>query len=256
MPGASLDGAVSAMARLVDGLCWDVLQHAPPQTRWGKIADVARAANDLVGMYQVSYELFTSETQRRLASSLIRAAQGVQDYGLSPEVAQLWRARVRGDELLHSISMLELSSFIGERLLRDTDAASMAVALEVRVPLLDHVLLEAVAGIEPGRRFTPMRKKQLLRDLALAHLDPALFDRPKSGFELPIDKWARRSLQPEMERLFLDDVLVNRVGLCARTVQLLWKSYLAGRPGLHWSRIWSLYVLLAWCRRHDMTLAA
>jgi len=132
----------------------------------------------------------------------------------------------------------------------------MAVALEVRVPLLDHVLCETVTGIDPARRFSPPRKKQLLRDAALARLDPALFDRPKAGFVLPIDDWARRSLQPEIERLLTDAELIGRVGLCAATVRTLWASYVAGKPGLHWSRVWSIYVLLAWCQSHEVALAA
>ena len=158
--------------------------------------------------------------------------------------------------MLHAISLLELSSFIGERLLRDTDAASMAVSLEVRVPLLDYVLCEKVAGIDPARRFSPLGKKRLLRDLALARLDPVLFDRPKSGFVLPIGEWARRRLQPEMERLLSDAPLISRVGLRPETVQTLWRSYVAGRPGLYWSRVWSIYALLSWCQTHDMALAA
>ena len=235
---------------------WNALGHAPPQTRWGKIADVACAAHDLLSMYQVSYELFTRETQERLASPAVRVAQSAQDHGLPSEVASDWRARIRDSEMLHSISTLELSSFIGERLLRDTDAASMAVALEVRVPLLDHVLCETVAGVDPATRYSPLRKKLLLRDVALNRLDPALFDRPKSGFVLPIDGWARRSLQPEMNRLLCDSDLVGRVGMDARTVKTLWNSYLAGKPGLHWSRAWSIYILLAWCKANDMALAA
>jgi asparagine synthase (glutamine-hydrolysing) len=116
----------------------------------------------------------------------------------------------------------------------------MAVALEVRVLLLDHVLCETITGIEPARRYSPPRKK--LRDAALARLDPTLFDRPKSGFVLPIAEWARRSLQPEIERLLTDAELIGRVGLCAGTVRTLWASYVAGKPGLHWSRVWSIYV--------------
>jgi asparagine synthase (glutamine-hydrolysing) len=255
IPGRALDGAIRGASLVAGGLFWKLLGRAPPQTRWGKIADVARAAGDLLGLYEISYALFTRETQARLASTAIRTAQATQEFGLSSEVAHLWRTRVQGSELLHAISLLELSSFIGERLLRDTDAASMAVALEVRVPLLDHVLCETVTGIDPARRFSPPRKKQLLRDVALARLDPALFDRPKSGFVLPIDEWARRSLQPEIERLLTDAALVSRVGLCAGTVRTLWRSYVAGKPGLHWSRVWSIYVLLAWCQSHDMALA-
>jgi asparagine synthase (glutamine-hydrolysing) len=256
MPSRLLDGPIGGTAAATGSLLWNALKQAPPQTRWGKIADVARAAHDLLGLYQVSYSLFTRDTQARLASNAIRSAQASQEYGLPAEVARLWRTRVQDSELLHAISLLELSSFIGERLLRDTDAASMAVALEVRVPLLDHVLCETVAGLDPARRFSPPGKKQLLRDAALARLDPGLFDRPKSGFVLPIDEWARRSLQPELERLLTDADLVSRVGLCAKTVRTLWASYLAKKPGLHWSRVWSIYVLLAWCKNHEMALAA
>jgi asparagine synthase (glutamine-hydrolysing) len=256
IPRWALQGAGGAASLITGQLFWKVLGQTPPQTRWGKIADVARAAPDLLGLYQVSYALFTKETQARLAAKAVRSAQDAQVFGLPAQVAGLWRTRVQSSELLHAISSLEMFSFIGERLLRDTDAASMAVALEVRVPLLDYVLCETVAGIDPVRRFSPPLRKQLLREVGLAGLPPALFDRPKSGFVLPIDEWAKRSLQPQIERVLTDTELVTRVGLCPKTVQTLWASYLEGKPGLHWSRVWSIYVLLEWCQSHDMALAA
>jgi asparagine synthase (glutamine-hydrolysing) len=253
---AALEGTITLGARLANKMSWNLLKVAPPQTRWGKVADVARTVHDALGLYQVSYALFTRETQAVLAASVVRAAQGQQSHGLPAEVATAWRQRIKGSELLHSISVLELSSFIGERLLRDTDAASMAVALEVRVPLLDHVLVETVAGIDPLRRFAPPRKKQLLRDLGLARLDPAIFNRPKSGFVLPIETWARQRLQPHMETLLSDPELTRRVGLRGDAVRTLWRSFGEGRAGLYWSRIWATYVLLSWCQTHDVFLAA
>jgi asparagine synthase (glutamine-hydrolysing) len=251
-----LGRTVSGAGRLAAALQWKLLGQAPPQTRWGKIADLAFAGNDLLGLYQTSYALFTRETQARLAAARVNAAQKTQDFGLPPGVAHAWRDLTEDSELRHAISLLELSSFIGERLLRDTDAASMAVSLEVRVPLLDWALCEKVAGIDPARRFSPPGKKRLLRDLALERLDPAIFDRPKSGFVLPIGAWARRRLQPEMERVLCDAALVSQAGLRPETVRTLWKSYVAGKPGLYWSRVWSIYVLLSWCQNHDVTLAA
>jgi asparagine synthase (glutamine-hydrolysing) len=252
----AVQGAARAGARLASDLAWNVFDVAPPQTRWGKAADLAGAVSDAVGIYQVSYALFTRETQAVLATHAVREAQRRQQHGLPPEVAAAWRRRIETSELRHAVSMLELSSFIGERLVRDTDAASMAVGLEVRVPLLDHVLAETVAGVEPTRRFWPPGRKQLLRDVALARLDPALFDRPKSGFVLPIDTWARRRLQPRMEARFGDVALARRVGLRSEAVRTLWRSFCDGRPGLYWSRVWALYVLLSWCRTHDLELAA
>ncbi|MGH9641642.1 MAG: asparagine synthase (glutamine-hydrolyzing) [Terriglobales bacterium] len=252
----AVGSVISGAYRIAGAPYWNVLGQAPPQTRWGKIADVAYAGHDLLRLYQTSYALFTREAQSRLASARVRAAQSTQDFGLPAEVARTWRARTGGNEILHSISLLELSSFIGERLLRDTDAASMAVSLEVRVPLLDWALCEKVAGLDPETRFSPRGKKRLLRDLALSQLDPTIFDRPKSGFVLPIGEWAKRRLQPEIGRLMSDGALVSRAGLRADTVQTLWKSYVAGKPGLYWSRIWSVYALLSWCQNHDMALAA
>jgi asparagine synthase (glutamine-hydrolysing) len=251
-----LGGAIGGAYRGVAALYWNLLGQAPPQTRWGKIADVAGAGGDLLRLYQTSYALFTREAQSRLAAARVQVAQRTRDFGLDTEVAVAWRDRIEDCEILHAISLLELSSFVGERLLRDTDAASMAVSLEARVPLLDWALCEKVAGIDPSRRFSPLGKKRLLRDLALQRLDPDIFNRPKSGFVLPIGEWAKRRLQPEMERLLSDAASVSRAGLRPETVQTLWKSYVAGRPGLYWSRVWSIYVLLSWCRDHDVALAA
>jgi asparagine synthase (glutamine-hydrolysing) len=251
----AFDRSVGWGAHLASGVAWNVLGVAPPQTRWGKIADVARAAHDPLGLYQVSYALFTRDTQDALAADGVRVAQRSQQYGLPAEIAGAWRRSIDGAELRHAVSMLELNSFIGERLLRDTDTASMAVALEVRVPLLDHVFATSVAGIDPERRFNPPRKKQVLREIALSRLDPAIFDRPKSGFVLPIDTWARQRLQPQMEALFADETLSRRAGLQGPVVRTLWRSFVDGRPGQYWSRAWALYVLLSWCRTHDVFLA-
>ena len=246
--------AVAKAAGLREAVSWNVARRAPGQTRWSKIGDVASAAGSLVGLYQTSYALFTRATQRRLAAAPIQAAQRAQEFGLPAAVAADWDARTRDGELLHNVSLLELSSFIGERLLRDTDTASMAVALEVRVPLLDPVLCETISRLEPPLRFLPHGRKQLLRDVALSGLDPSMFDRPKSGFVLPIEAWSRRSLQAEIGRVLTDAEAREPVGLCSEAVRTLWYSYLSHRSGWYWSRPSSLYVLLSSCQRHDAEL--
>jgi len=76
IPGRALDGVIGGASLVTGSLFWKILGQAPPQTRWGKIADVARAARNLLGLYQVSYALFTRETQARLASTAVRPARG------------------------------------------------------------------------------------------------------------------------------------------------------------------------------------
>jgi asparagine synthase (glutamine-hydrolysing) len=93
------------------------------------------------------------------------------------------------------------ASFTGERLLPDTDAASMAVSPR-RVPLLDH-RVRIAGGVDPVAAFR-RSAALLLRDLALGSLDPTLFERPKQGFELPIGGWIRDELRGDVDATFAD----------------------------------------------------
>ncbi len=228
----------------------------PAQTRWGKLPDVLATRGDTLGLYQVSYALFTSEFLAELRAGANGHGHSNGNgtvYGLPPGRAAELDALIAGDPDLHAVSMLELSMFIGERLLRDTDAASMAVALEARVPLLDHEVVEAVAGLDADTRFSPPRSKRLLRELALSRLDPAIFDRPKSGFVLPIETWCRQGLRDRVADTFRDEGLCRQAGLNPGAVARLWAAFEAGSTGLYWSRIWSIFVLLWWCRRYGVS---
>lgn len=223
----------------------------PRQTRWGKLRDLIDAEGDLNRIYQVSYALFTREFLRQLSKD--------------PQTPDLWgrsvpqNSKINCDSAdpvrLHAaISNLELESFIGQRLLRDTDCASMAVSLEVRVPLLDHRLIEEVSRIEHARRFLPLGRKSLLRELALSKLDPKIFDRPKSGFVLPFERWMKKTLRGRIQTMFADRQLAESVGLQSDAVLRLHQAFEAGAQGLYWSRIWSLYVLMWWARNHNAHL--
>lgn len=224
--------------------------NVAPQTRWGKLADVLAARGRLVELYQTSYALFTQDFAQELHQDNAIASI---THGLPPSRSGELQELIADEEVLHSISMMELSNFIGERLLRDTDAASMAVSLEVRVPLLDHELVEAIASIDTKRRFHPLRSKQLLRDIALSGLDSKLFDRPKRGFGLPIAVWCRQALRVELDAMFADRDHCRSVGLDPEVVARLWRAFEAGAPGIYWSRVWAIFVLLWWCRTYRVT---
>lgn len=220
-----------------------------PQTRWGKLGDVLAAQGDLIALYQTFYALFTKDFVNQLMGG--RAAASIA-FGLPQSRARELRDLVKGEEILHSISILELANFIGERLLRDTDAASMAVSLEVRVPLLDHEIVEAIACVDTKQRFFPLRRKKLLRDIALGGLDSKLFDRPKRGFALPIGAWGRQALRADIEATFADQAHCQSVGLDPSVVGRLWVAFKSGARGIYWSRIWAIFVLLRWCRAHGV----
>jgi asparagine synthase (glutamine-hydrolysing) len=214
--------------------------EVPPQARWGKLADLATAGSDMLALYQVRYGLFTGDVAREL----LHGMPPELEWGLDRRRAAELRAAIDGEPEPSAISRLEVASFLSERLLRDTDAASMAVSLEVRVPLIDHVVIEALARVPIARRFA--KKKALL--VSTAKLDPRLFDRPKAGFELPLARWCRQRLGPRLSETFHDVAHARRIGVDGDAALRVWRAFEHGR--VYWSRVWALFVLSWWCRRH------
>jgi asparagine synthase (glutamine-hydrolysing) len=221
----------------------------PPQTRWGKLGDALATRGSLIELYQVAYGLFSEEFVRELTD-----ADRVPPIrlGLTRERRAELEALTQGQPVLHAISLLETATFLTERLLRDTDAASMNVSLEVRVPLVDHEVVEAAARLNDARRFHPLGRKQVLRDIALSSLEESLFERPKAGFELPIDRWCRSDLREEVGGVLMDIHACEAVGLQHEAVASLWRAFESGAPGIYWSRVWSLYVLMRWAASHNL----
>jgi len=221
----------------------------PPQTRWAKLPDMIARGDDLLALYQLAYALFLPAYQRELLGPDVTTA--LVD-GLDPELRGRLLAETSARTPLSAISVLDVRLFMGERLLRDNDAASMASSLEQRLPMVDHQLFESVDALPDDVRYQPLRKKALLRRLGLIGLDPALFDRPKSGFELPYDRWIRARLGDRVDLVLRDPEAVRESGLDPSAVAGLWRAFQEGQPGVHWSRVWAIYVLVRWCQRHGV----
>jgi asparagine synthase (glutamine-hydrolysing) len=219
-------------------------QSFEAQTRWAKLPDMLAAGGSMVDLYQLAYALFLPANQQRLLGDGLVVPELTS--GLPTQRKRMLEQELAGLGMLASISTLENRVFLGERLLRDTDAASMAASIETRLPLVDATLLSVVSRIPDAQRFGPVRLKGLLRRAGLKGLDPALFDRPKSGFELPFDRWLRSALGKEIEHTLLDRTAVAQAGLNPPEVRRLWLAFKAGTKGLYWTRVWAIYALIRW----------
>jgi asparagine synthase (glutamine-hydrolysing) len=223
--------------------------QVPPQTRWAKLPEMVRQGDDLLALYQLAYALFLPEFQRELLAPDF--AQALAD-GLPLVTRKRLIAETRERTPLSAISVMEQRLFLGERLLRDNDVASMASSLEQRVPLVDQLLLESVDRLPDQSRFQPLGRKSILRRIGLKGLDPALFERPKSGFVLPFDRWIRHGLRDTMDQIMRDPQVIAPVGLDPVAVERLWQAFLDGAPGMYWSRVWSVFVFIRWCHRNHV----
>lgn len=146
------------------------------------------------------------------------------------------------------ISWAELTGYMRRMLLRDADQMSMAVSLEMRVPFLDHELVEYVLGLpaEAKKRYSGV--KGLLVEAFRDLLPVSVYDRPKSGFVLPMKQWMNGPLAT-----FVSDGVRETV---AR--QLLPEGFTNEmreafqKDRLHWSRLWSIVVLGHYARRRGL----
>jgi asparagine synthase (glutamine-hydrolysing) len=219
----------------------------PPQTRWAKLPDMVHNGDDLLALYQMAYALFLPGFQRELlAPGFVEALADGLPVAMRQRIVTETRARTP----LSAISVMEQRLFLGERLLRDNDVASMACSLEQRVPLVDQVLFESVDRLPDQARYRPLGRKTMLRRIGLRGLDPVLFERPKSGFVLPFDRWIRRGLKGAIDQTLRDSRAIAPVGLDPAAVERLWRAFLDGAPGIYWSRVWSVYVFIRWCHRN------
>jgi asparagine synthase (glutamine-hydrolysing) len=240
-----------ALARLLAAALQPSRAGFAQQTRWAKLPEMVRRGSDPLSLYQLAYALFLPGFQSELLAHDTRLALG---DGLPAPMRERLAAETRARSPLSAVSIMEQRLFLGERLLRDSDAASMAASIEMRLPLVDHVLLEAVVRLPDRERFEPLRAKSLLRRIGLRGLDPGLFQRPKAGFVLPYDRWIRKGLGRTMDAVMRDPAAVRPTGLSPDAVRRLWQAYLDGAPGLYWSRVWAIYVLIRWCHRHGAFL--
>lgn len=153
------------------------------------------------------------------------------------------------DHILSAVSLAEMHGYLQHTLLRDTDQMSMAHALEVREPFLDHQLVEFVLGVKDEYKY-PHSPKKLLVDSVGALLPPEVVNRKKMGFVLPWQSWLKAELKAfcETQLKQLDTLGILKEG----AGEGLWKRFLAGDPLVNWSRVWHLVVLGYWLEEHEL----
>jgi asparagine synthase (glutamine-hydrolysing) len=157
-------------------------------------------------------------------------------------------ARHRGLPLLDRMMLVDQQTYLADDLLAKVDRASMAVSLEARVPLLDHRVLEFSWRLDAGQKVRDGRGKWALRQVLYGLVDPALVDRPKTGFSVPIAAWLRGPLKSWGEELLFASGPTRDEWLSAEGVRGAWNTLQTGGDEMALS-IWAVLMLQAWRQR-------
>jgi asparagine synthase (glutamine-hydrolysing) len=149
-----------------------------------------------------------------------------------------------------AISWAELTGYMRRMLLRDADQMSMAVSLELRVPLLDHKLVEYVLSLPAAEKQRYPGAKSLLVEACRDLLPAPVYDRPKRGFVLPMKPWMQGPLSE----------FVNEGLHAAIASELLPRAFVDelraafANDRLHWTRLWAIVVLGHFAKRRHLSV--
>ncbi len=175
------------------------------------------------------------------------ALDAVGRHDPSEAFQELWE-RPRCDDDLYRAQYVDMKTWLPEDILTKTDRASMAVSLEVRVPLLDHELVERFAPTPAAYKMSGMRGKKALRRVMRGRLSPEILAGKKRGFDTPVGEWLRGPLRGELEGSLRE---LSPGWFAASALQRVNGEHQSGARD-HGRLLWSLMVLQRWISRHEV----
>ena len=177
------------------GALYPKLDWAPQPLRLQAI--LTELALDPAEAYFRSVAIAADPVRRRLYAAALRS--DLQGYSGAEVIRAHWRES-GSQHPLDQVQYVDLMTYLPGDILTKVDRASMAHSLEVRVPFLDHVLVEWAATLPPRLRLNARGSKYVLKQALRCHLPEAILRRRKMGFSVPLASWLRGSLLPPVQR--------------------------------------------------------
>jgi asparagine synthase (glutamine-hydrolysing) len=202
------------------------------------------AALDFEDRYLGYETYFTDEAKSRLYTDEMReATRGLDAYSEH----RRHFARVRGCAPLNQLLYVDLKTFLPCLNLNTTDKTSMAANLEVRVPFLNHELVEMAARMPPALKLRGLKRKYILKRAAEKLLPREVVWRKKAGFGAPIRSWLRGPLRPLVDDLLSEETVRRRGLFQPKEVRRIIATNLSGREDYN-LQVFQLLTLELWQR--------
>ncbi len=154
----------------------------------------------------------------------------------------------KNTDLLEDVLMLDIENYLVNDILTKVDRMSMANSLEVRVPLLDHRLVELAASIPAATKVQGNTTKHIMKNAFRDFLPQSVIDRRKQGFGIPLNLWMQKELTEFTREILLDPCVKRRGILNHKTVERMLKATSAKKCN-YARELWTILMLELWCRQ-------
>lgn len=201
-------------------------------------------ARETVEAYFHSVCLMHDEMRRSLFSTRLHSE--LQGYSAA-EVLKRHAARATSDHPLSLVQYLDLKTYLVGDINTKVDRASMAHGLEVREPLMDHTLVEWLAGLPPEMKLRGGEGKYLFKKALEPYLPSGILYRTKMGFAVPLAKWFRGPLRQSMSDAVLGPVLADTGWFDSAYLRRVVEDHQSGRRD-HSAPLWSLMMFESFLR--------
>ena len=156
-----------------------------------------------------------------------------------------------GNDSMNDVLLNDMHLVLGNDMLTKVDMMSMANSLEIRVPFLDHDLVDFVFSLPENFKIDHASRKKILRDTFRNRLPSELYQRPKQGFEVPLLKWFRSELEENILNKWLsDEFIIEQKIFNPKVINNLKKRLFSSNPADIHAQIWSIIVFQHWYKQY------
>ncbi|MCV9388055.1 asparagine synthase (glutamine-hydrolyzing) [Reichenbachiella ulvae] len=220
-----------------------------PKSRSGFLANKMRQ----VMRYEEAKKLSPKDRYWFLASlgSAEQSNNLVREPSLDSEYFERWMTGMNEYKDINDLMKMDAAFVLPNDMLKKVDMMSMAAGLEVRVPFLDHELVEFVQRLPFEYKINGKMRKRILQDTYRDILPPELYRRPKKGFEMPLLDWLKSSLRGELDQYLFDQERIEDGGVFNwNQIKNLREKLHSSNPEDSHAHVWALYVFQKWHSRH------